>query len=1027
MNPSLPKLLRTLAVASLLAGPGVVASVMAAELPGGGQVQEYFVRQHTDEDLLIRIDGREAQYQAEVFDQEGELLKISTVPGSRLAPLFQFIRGADRDRQLDIRITAPLVTDRSRFDLGLNRFTVHDQRGARLLEAWEWLAFGLELPAADTAANWSIRVNALAQASDRFRSYGMDEFELWALWYTGHLTLLELGDNHTALQLADELLARPAARRFARVRLAALSLRANALLALRRAGESLPAASVEDPVQAAAAALVAEAAAQREDYERAEALFLSGQDHAELGRSDAALGQLNDALSLADAIGARDLATRIREQLVSIHGAQGDVAATSEVLQAIGSQLAEKGAEDELAQNLLAQGRILNATYRFGEARALLAQALAFEHNSATRAQLRLALAEAAWAEGDLAEAWAQARAAVVDPDGGGWRRRTPVLDSASGLSILAGVARERRDFGAMREARTAQGTAVQGSEERIRWTFERALDEVAAGRGGVAAPLFAEIRDSARGPAVAPLRELAVLWLCRLGSDCSAGAAEQAHRSLQALGVPRHAVTGGWLYAAYQSRSGQQGAAADTLEQVVAEMSFLHYGLPGVLEDVLWRLSPELGEDLPAALRASASAERQLLGLARLRWLRAAASPAVLPFDPEGSGLDTEDVRALLARAEAPEAGDDPARLAREVASSLERGRADFTARTAFLSPAGLETWLSALEPGEAVLDIDRSGSEAVALVGTRSGVNRVSLGPVSRLDGWDGLLAGPGADEGAFDALARRLGDALLSPLDGRLPRRVYLADADGLAAMPWEALVGARRDAGRAREFIRLSAFPAHPGPAARLAEAPGGGVFLAGRPADHTPGYLARLESGAELGAVMDRFVGPGLQVIQGAALLPDEFSTSAFNEAGLVHLAMPATIRLDRPGASRLELSEARPGEGRGALGPGDLARWRLSASLLVLSQATITTDEDGAMPGAGRPPLVAEALSAGAGTVLATAWPGEDETTATFMAQFYERLQAGDSLPVALDAARDAAGAPGGAGRDPARYQLWVE
>jgi len=985
----------------------VALAAGAAELPGGGQQQEYFVRQNAGESLLVRVDGREARFESSVFTIDGERLISSQVPGSRLAPLFQYVPAADEDRQLDIRITAPLDTDRTRFDLGFSRFTVRDDRTAELAQAYRWLSFGLELPETDTEAGWSIKVNALLNASRTFRSFGMEPFELWSRYYLAQLTFLELGDNGLALQLVNELLAHPGARRQDGVRLAALRLRAEALEALRAAGELPAEASEADPVQQAAQAVVREAGAQDQRYERAEANALAGRDLASRQRFAEALERFEAALEEAEAIAAGDLATRVRESMVEIYGNRGDVAASSEVLQAIESQLAEEGANDELAQNLLAQGRILVRTYRYPEARRVLRQALEFEHNSATRNQLRLVLAEAAWAMGDLGEARAQAEAAVRDP-GGGYRRPTPVLDVAAGLNILAGVHRARDERGELRTVREAQRRVLARPRERVLWSWERAQDELVAPpyRADAALPWLRRVRSDAAGVGLAPLGSLAQLWLCRLGVDCPAGAADRAYRFLRATAIPRHRVAAGWLLAGIQARNGRARAAATSFETLLEDMTFYRYALPGVLGDTYWRRIEAIGAEARATFRTLGDAERQLLGLARLRWLRASGAPWGLPFDRGASGLDTDAFRARLARRERPETGDDPEALGRDLERDLTAGQARFEASMDFLSPAGLERWLRALAPGEAVLDWDVDGERVAALLGNRGRVVRVDLGRAGA------ALAEARRDPRSPAALtaARRL----LEPLAGRLPPRLYLAAGGALAFLPFEAV-----SPDGMLPPVRLAAFPAVPGPGARLAPTAPDRVFLAGRPVDFTSGYLARLDTGAELGAVMDRFVGPGLVVIQGSALLEDEFRTPAFREAGLVHLAVPALLDLRRPENAWLELSEERGGAGRQRLGPAEVASWALTADLLVLSQSRI---EPGDSPRAARPPIVAQALAAGARAALVTTVPGEDADAGRFLGAFYDALAQGADLPGALQAARSSL--PVGAPRD--RYQLWV-
>ncbi len=996
--------------------------LLGAELPGGGQQQEYFVRQQADEALLIRIDGFEAQFESSVYDTAGERLIASGVPGSRVAPLFQYVSTADRERQLDIRITAPFDTSRSRFDLGLSRITIRDDRSARLARAYQWLSFGLELPPADTAANWSIKVGSLNEAARAFESFGMEELQLWASYFAARLSYTGLGDNGLALEIAEAILSSPGARRLDRVRMAAARLRSEVLAALRRSGELPPTGGSTDPVQAAAQDAAALAASLGLLFERADALYLAGQDLADRGQFAEALQRFEESLDIADTIEADDLATAVRERLVDIHGQQGDVSATSEVLQAIESQLVEDGANDELAQNLLAQGRILNDTYRHEAARSVLRQALAFEHNSATRNQVRLALAEASWALGDLDEAWAQARAAVTNPDTGDFRRPTAVLDVQRGVAVMAGVARARNERQRLRELRDAQRQLLDGAQERTGWAWERAQDELETGRPADAAPFLRQVRDASGGPAQAPLGNLARLWLCRLGTDCTGDTAARAWQALRGSGIPRYRIEGARLRARLMLDAGRTGEAARALESLVRDITFLRYSIPGVLGDQHWRRVDVIASDLLSARRATGRDDLLLLDLARLRWLRASDGALGLPFDRGVAGLDTDAFRAILARREQPGPGDDVTTLAREIEAQLTDGRARFDAATSFLDESGQAAWLAALEADAAVLDFDLSGNQALALLADGRGVRRYSLGPASAFDDWPRLLeALPSMDDAALAAAAGRWGRRFLAPLSGRLPSRVYLATADALGYLPFERFLLDGEPLAARHSLVRLASYPARTGPAMRLAAFTPQSVFLAGTPVDFSAGFLARLETGEELRSVMNRFVGPGLQVIQGTALAPDEFRTTAFRAADLVHLAMPARVSLVRPATSALELSEPRGGAGRYLEPATALTGWTLDAHLLVLSQARI---EGAVVRSPGRPPLVAGALASGSGAVMASAWAGTEAGSAAFMDAFYAALERGRSLDQALADAREAlSGTP----REALRHQLWVD
>lgn len=1003
----------------------LAAEALATPLPGGGQQQEYFVRQETGEGLLITISGREAQFESRIYTVEDELVLASGVPGSRLAPLFQYIPPTTRSRQLDVRVTAALDTNRSTFNMGLSRIDIRDDRSERLAQGYQALSFGLELPNADTVGDWSIKVNALFNAARTFDDFGMAELALWARYLTAQVTLAELGDFNAALLLSDEILADPNIRRNPDLSLATSKLRLEALLSERRAGQLAARPGPSDPVQTVAAQTAAMAAQLGNVFERSEALYLAGTDFAQRGMQQEALGQFEQALDLAVAIEANDLATRVREDMVTIHGSRGDVAASSKVLQAIESQLAEDGADDELAQNLLAQGRILNRSYRYRAAQQALRQALEFEHNSLTRSQVRLELAAANYALGELDDAFAQAKAAVTRSDNGAFRRATPALDIGRGINIIAGVQRARGERSALLVTRDAQRAYLETPDERALWAWERAQDELVAGPSNRAVPWLNQVKDAASTTLTEPYRPLAQLWLCRLGSNCPAGAARAARDALNDMEIPRLQVSGAWAYAGWLASSGQRSAAMDAYADLLDELIFLRFSVPGVLGDWSWRRSGLLVEEALELLRAGGDASAHLLGLARAQWLSATGDGLGLPFDQRAAGLDTEAFRSSLARREAPESAREAADVNRLLQAGFARGREQFRQVMAFLSEQGVRRWMTSLLENEALLAFDLDGSQAYALLGDRTGTQRIALGAQAGSGALQNLLAGttsPG--EAAFLASREPWGERLLGPLVNRLPGRVYLAASGALAAAPFEAMSARGQRPLADRQLVRLASFPARPGPAAVLNPARTPGIFLAGEPQDFSPGFLERLATGRELIVVMDAFRGPGLEVVQGSALLPDEFATEALQAAGLVHLAMPAELDLDTPPNSYLELSEPFAAAGRARETPLEMARWELSAYLAVMGQAEITR---GFPLAGGRMPLVSDMLAAGAQSVLTSVWRSDDTAAAAFFQSYYQGLNEGQSPVEALTSTRQGMISTSQPVKDWAAYQLWID
>jgi hypothetical protein len=251
----------------------------------------------------------------------------------------------------------------------------------------------------------------------------------------------------------------------------------------------------------------------------------------------------------------------------------------------------------------------------------------------------------------------------------------------------------------------------------------------------------------------------------------------------------------------------------------------------------------------------------------------------------------------------------------------------------------------------------------------------------------------------DSATPGVLARAGPVLVERWVNDLPQTLYWLPVGRLmGADPNEFIVG-EQPLGAERSVIALTDFPAPRKPALRLGPAWPRKVFLAGDPSDWTRAVPERLAVSAEMDAVRNQFAGPALHMVQGSALLPDEFDDQRLSEAQLVHLALPATIDLASPARSRLELSEPGRGLGRETLAPDALRNWRLGSDLAVLGQVrfrgTSPSDYD------SRLGIVSDLLEAGARLILVCR-PNEGEANARFMRSLYRLLADGGDIAVAM-------------------------
>ena len=177
-----------------------------------------------------------------------------------------------------------------------------------------------------------------------------------------------------------------------------------------------------------------------------------------------------------------------------------------------------------------------------------------------------------------------------------------------------------------------------------------------------------------------------------------------------------------------------------------------------------------------------------------------------------------------------------------------------------------------------------------------------------------------------------------------------------------------------------------------------------VFLAGNPQARQDLFSYGVSSSAEILAVRDRFIGPGLQIVQGVALQRDEFSDERISQADLMHLAIPGAANLAFPERSRLSLSGSVDESADSYLRPADLRMQEYSARLAVLSNLAISGDSSSVF--SNRLGFVSDLMDQGVRSVIVSAWHADDTELAAFMEQFYENLGRTSDISAALKQTR---------------------
>lgn len=976
---------------------------------------EYFIQQAADEDILITINAFEAEFESSISGDGGKVLVTSGMLGSRLAPVFQYVLASGKDRQLDIKLTSSLNTARSQFGLELARLTVWDNRSKSVSRAYQLLSFGMESSRSTNAADWTVRIDSLINAGRLFQQFGMKEMRLWSKFLAAHLIHVHLHDDGIVYNMTGEILTDLQGSRLQNIEMAALKLQSTALIGLKRSGSLNVRANGSDPVQTALSRVAALANNMGFDFEQAWALSTSGSEYAADLAYAKALEQFQLAVKIADSVGDPDLAKEIRESMVQIHAAQGNTPASGEVLRELETQLVEDGGGDDLALNLLAQGRLLIRSYLYDQAADLLSQALGHENNSGIRRQINFELARVFYETGRLEKSMDSLELANIKPDSGQQKRTNTVIDVGEGLRIMSDIHRARGEFAQMRKARNAQG---RYQSAKASYLYEQGLDELAQNSRNrqKARSLLRQSHEAATRSGLVDLKHLSRLQTCALGRAgeaaqglCSSAGLKTAYASLLDVGVPRISAQAMVLWAQIQVLNGRHSTAIDVMARLVDEIHFLRLELPGVL-GAWYREHREKVFEYYLGLMVSGSAQRDrdeasasLLALSKIRQIENdAGSDSNLNTGSE----KTELLRIQLAQRANFGSGQNLAALTNEINRGLGTIRSTFKKKYEYLSKTGLQKYLRSLASNESVLTWHISPSSAQVWVAQKTRVQRFNIAnPATVYKGLQDArqnLAHTGI--ASFNTRMDTLGKRLLEPVARLLSDKVYWVPAGPLLGFPLDALRLKGRYLGERHSVVNLLSFPANINPGTSLKTGPLKDVFLAGYPQDYTGDYAVRFETSPEISSVADVFVGPGLRIVQGTALLPDEFQSEDYLNADLVHLTMPAIIDLVHPVQSRLELSEGEYAPGRTSFGANDIRANKLNASLVFLSKARM---EGQPLSGfASHPGLVSEFAESGAHSVIADLWASDGAQADAFVRNFYRELTASGDVATALSAAK---------------------
>jgi len=572
----------------------------------------------------------------------------------------------------------------------------------------------------------------------------------------------------------------------------------------------------------------------------------------------------------------------------------------------------------------------------------------------------------------------------------------------------MADIYRIQGEFNKMQDARSAQDQYRPIPDQYL---YDQGLDAIArAGRyRQQGASFFKQSHAAATAAGHGDIQRLARLQYCALvGTEaelCAKAGLKTAYEWLLSAGVPRFTTEAMFLWAQILVADGQRSAALVVFDRLVDEIHLLRYSLAGVLGAWYWERHEQVFETWLEMLvadtgaRGRADASDSLLALSKIRMIESLTGSEL---DQTNASKETDLLRDQLAQRAKPGAGQTVYALDGKINAALDALRGGFHRNFEYLSSAGLQQYLGSLTNDEMILTYHVSPAMAQVWVGQKGRVQRRDIANPADvyklLQSTRQGLANIGLV--AFDRKMDDLGKRLIAPVDDLLAETIYWIPAGPLMGLPLDALRLNGRYLAERHTVVNLLSFPANTGPANSLQAGPLQKIFLAGNPQDYSSDYATRFETSAEIRTVADIFIGPGLQIVQGVALLPDEFQAGYILESNLLHLSMPGVINLEYSYDSGLELSESEYQPGRMVLWPADIRSQKLVAGLVFMSSTRVT--ENPLSVFSSQVGLVSDFMAAGARSVIANFWAAGAESNGIFVADFYRTLKASGDIAESL-------------------------
>lgn len=1005
---------RALLIVLILATPAGARTAYAAEASPVSPA-EYMIYQYPEVSLVVKIDAPETEFDATVYGPEEALVKESGLPAGRMGSLYLYIEAIGKPRQLMIKVSPGRKVDRSSINMELIQLPDRDRNSAALAQAYKLLSYGTERVHSNDTTTWAMKIYTLRNAASAFAGLGWEEMRLWSEYYAAHLVLHKLNDVLMSMERAREV--QSAARRagFATLELAALILESETLMRAAASTSGKISDSRYEQAHSVLDRIVILADELGFRSEQARALFSDGLAYEQQGRLEDAVQQYQRALDVSLSTDDSELTNEIRSTAATAYETMGSTSGAIEMLEDIGSELAGD-TEQELTDNLYEKGRILNIAFRYPEAAMELDRALALQKSNPGMKPWGPTGLELAWSRYSTGDS-EQAVSLILES-----LPRTPQEPNRNALirafDTLAQFYRSQGQFDQMARFRQRQGSLTGSGRGRPEFLFESALDAWQRNGAGSreARNLLVQSRQAAEKNDDRLGGHRADLYTCLLQVEsegrgsCTSSSIRSAYQALRNSAVPKLMLEAAFVRAKILRHEGRDRDALAEMQGLTDDLVFFRQMLPGLPGAWYWQNKSSIFQEYMAIVLAlsgnaaggKADGKQALLALDRIRLIEGQDQTK-----GAAQGVTTrqdDTLRTLIARLETSD-GRATGELAAQADRELTALRASFRPGLRSMDADSLDSILAGFAANECLLTYYFGKDAHYALLGNRGGVSLVRLSGRKPVADLLETLREQVALQGAslipdLDSAGR----LLLGPVRKSLSRRIYLLPAGPLNGFPLDLLRLDGQFLASEHQVVNLSTLAAAGRRQLPVPASYGQQVFLAGDPQTSQQLFSYDITVSAEMNAVADMFVGPGLHMVQGVALNRDEFSDSHFPGSGLVHLAAPGTIDLAFPERSWLLMSKADSQSVAEYLVPANIRNLDVNSSLVVLSQTAATGVNRSSFD--SRLGLISDFLQAGASSVVASSWYLGDSETAGFMRDFYRELDSSLDIADALMSAR---------------------